>query len=108
MVRGIFATVQFRPGADLRLDAEGVRKRMKAVYADAPCIRLTEESPRVGAVAGSNFCDIGWEVRDGSVAVMTALDNLVKGMAGQALQNMNLALGFPETTGLLQAGAYPG
>lgn len=108
MVRGIFATVQFRPAAALGLDAEAVRKRMKAAYGDAPCVRLTEESPRVGAVAGSNFCDIGWEVRDGSVVVMTALDNLVKGMAGQALQNMNLALGFPETAGLMHAGTYPG
>jgi N-acetyl-gamma-glutamyl-phosphate reductase len=62
----------------------------------------------VGAVAGSNFCDIGWQVRDGSVAVMTALDNLVKGMAGQAIQNMNLALGFSETEGLMQPGTYPG
>jgi len=39
---------------------------------------------------------------------MTALDNLVKGMAGQAIQDMNLALGFPETEGLTQPGTYPG
>ena len=108
MVRGIFATVQFRPPEALKLDAVALKSRMETAFKDAAFVRLTEESPRVGAVAGSNFCDIGWEVRDGSVVVMTALDNLVKGMAGQALQNMNLALGIPETAGLLQAGRYPG
>jgi|SRR5215469_613370 len=108
MVRGIFATAQFRPPENLGLDATAVQKRFEVVYKDAPFVRLTVESPRVGAVAGSNFCDIGWEVKRGTVAVMTALDNLVKGMAGQAIQNMNLALGFNETEGLLQAGTYPG
>ena len=106
MVRGIHATVQFQAKA---LDTAAVRARMEAAFKDAPFVRLLgNEPPRVGAVAGSNFCDIGWQVRGGTVAVMTALDNLVKGMAGQAIQNMNLALGFPETEGLLHAGTYPG
>ncbi|MGE5625232.1 MAG: N-acetyl-gamma-glutamyl-phosphate reductase [Bacillota bacterium] len=108
MVRGIFATVQFRPAPALNLDAAAVKQRIEGAYRDAPFVRLTGESPRVGAVAGSNFCDIGWEVKGGTVAVMTALDNLVKGMAGQAIQNMNLALGFHEAEGLMQAGTYPG
>lgn len=108
MVRGIHATVQFRPPTALKLDAAAVQKRIEAAYAGAPFVRLTGEPPRVGAVTGSNFCDIGWEVKGGTVAVMTALDNLVKGMAGQAIQNMNLALGFTETEGLLHAGTYPG
>lgn len=108
MVRGIFATVMLHPAPGLKLDAEQVRQRITAAYADTPFVRLTEESPRVGAVAGSNFCDIGWQFKDGSLAVMSALDNLVKGMAGQAVQNMNLALGLPETAGLMQAATYPG
>ena len=108
MVRGIFATAMLHPAAGLKLDVTAVKERITATFADAPFVRLMEESPRVGAVAGSNFCDIGWQVRDGSVAVMSALDNLVKGMAGQAVQNMNLALGFPETAGLMQAPTYPG
>ena len=108
MVRGIFATVMLHPAAGLKLDAAAVGSRFTQAYAAAPFVRLTEESPRVGAVAGSNFCDIGWQVRDGSIVVMSALDNLVKGMAGQAVQNMNLALGFPEAAGLMQPGAYPG
>jgi len=99
--------VQFR-SPSLK-DAQAVTTRMEAAYGGAPFIRLLrDEPPRVGAVAGSNFCDIGWQVKDGTVAVMTALDNLVKGMAGQAVQNMNLALGFLESEGLLHAGTYPG
>jgi N-acetyl-gamma-glutamyl-phosphate/LysW-gamma-L-alpha-aminoadipyl-6-phosphate reductase len=106
MVRGIHATVQFQAKG---LDAAALTARMEATFKSAPFVRLLgSEPPRVGAVAGSNFCDIGWQLRGGTVAVMTALDNLVKGMAGQAVQNMNLALGFPETEGLLHAGTYPG
>ena len=106
MVRGIHATVQFQARG---LDMAAVTARMESTFKDAPFVRLLgNEPPRVGAVAGSNFCDIGWAVKGGTVAVMTVLDNLVKGMAGQAVQNMNLALGFPETEGLLHAGTYPG
>lgn len=105
MVRGIHATLQFRSPS--LPDAAAVMARFESAYKDAPFVRLLQEPPRVAAVTGSNFCDIGWQVRDGGVAVMAALDNLVKGMAGQALQNMNLALGFPETTGLMLAGCYP-
>ena len=106
MVRGIHATVQFQAQG---LDAAAVTARMEATFEAAPFVRLLgKEPPRVGAVAGSNFCDIGWQVRGGTVAVMTVIDNLVKGMAGQAIQSMNLALGFPETEGLLHAGTYPG
>lgn len=106
MVRGIFATLQFQAK---NLDAAAVTAQIESAFKDAPFVRLLgNESPRVGAVAGSNFCDIGWQVKGGTVAVMTAIDNLVKGMAGQAIQNMNLALGLQETEGLLQAGTYPG
>lgn len=106
MVRGIHATVQFQARG---LDAAALTARMEAAFKAAPFVRLLgSEPPRVGAVAGSNFCDIGWQLRGGTVAVMTALDNLVKGMAGQAVQNMNLALGFSESEGLMQAGTYPG
>ena len=108
MVRGIHATVQLRPPPVAGLDAESLRSRFEDAYRDAPFVRLMEEPPRVAAVAGSNFCDVGLAASMGTVAVMTALDNLVKGMAGQAVQCMNLALGFPETTALLSAGTYPG
>ena len=59
---------------------------------------------------GSNFCDIGCTVdeRSGRVIVVSALDNLVKGAAGQAVQNMNLMFALPETTGLLHVPLFPG
>ena len=78
-----------------------------ATYAPAPFVRMVNGSPRVAQVVGSNFCDIGIQVNGNTAIVMTALDNLVKGMAGQAVQNMNLALGLPETAGLMQAPLYP-
>ena len=59
--------------------------------------------PDLRAVARTNFCDIGVTVdaRSGRAVVVSAIDNLVKGAAGQAIQNMNLMLGYPETEGLL-------
>lgn len=106
MVRGIFMTLQFRlpegmTGADLRARAE-------AAYRDSPFVRIVADSPRVGAVAGSGFCDLSVAAHGGSGAILTAIDNLGKGMAAQAVQCMNLALGLAETTGLWVPGSYPG
>ncbi len=65
--------------------------------------------PNIAQVRGSNFCDIGLSVdeRTGRVIVLAAIDNLVKGAAGQAVQNMNLMLGLPEDTGLLLPPVFP-
>jgi len=65
--------------------------------------------PNISQVTGSNFCDIGvlLDDRTGRVIVVSVIDNLVKGAAGQALQNMNLMLGLPEQTGLMMAPGYP-
>ena len=71
-------------------------------------MRLVADSPRVGAVAGSAFCDLSVAARGGSGVVLAAIDNLGKGMASQAVQSMNLALGLPETLGLLIPARYPG
>jgi N-acetyl-gamma-glutamyl-phosphate reductase len=59
--------------------------------------------PDLHAVAHTNFCDIGWKYDPGTrrTVVVSVIDNLGKGAAGQAIQNMNLALGYPETAGLL-------
>lgn len=100
-VRGIFATVQFEfAGSDLQ-------ERVQQTFAGCPFVRIVETSPRVAAVAGSNFADLSAATESGSAAIMVALDNLGKGMAGQAVQSMNLALGLPETAGLWQAARYP-
>jgi N-acetyl-gamma-glutamyl-phosphate reductase len=106
MVRGIFAAVQFAlpPG----LDPDGLAARAREVFRDAPLVRLVADSPRIGAVTGSAFADLSVAARDGSGVVLAAIDNLGKGMAAQAVQNMNLSLGFPETLGLRIPGRYPG
>ena len=106
MVRGIFVSLQFRMPEGLT--GEGLRTRAEEVFRDAPLVRLVADSPRVGAVAGSAFCDLAVASSGGSGVVMTAIDNLGKGMAAQAVQCMNLALGLPETQGLRVPGCYPG
>ncbi len=102
IVRGIFVTLQFPLQTDV--DVAGA---FRDHYAAEPFVRLVEGSPRVAAVAGSNFAEIGVAQRDGVGAVMVALDNLLKGMAGNAVQNMNLALGLEETSGLKFVGGFP-
>ena len=106
LVRGIFATLQF-PLIE-GLDSASLKARTQEAYKDAPFVRIVEDSPRVGAVAGSNFCDIAATAREESGAIMVAIDNLGKGMASQAIQSMNLALGLPETEGIWFPGRYPG
>ncbi len=107
LVRGIFATVQLRPPTALGMNAQALKKRYEDFYRDMPFVRVVEDTPRVAAVVGSNFCDVSVHVKNGNVVIMAALDNLVKGMAGQAVQNMNLAQEFNETAGLNSAGCYP-
>jgi N-acetyl-gamma-glutamyl-phosphate reductase len=65
--------------------------------------------PATKEVRGSNFCDIGWHIdaRVGRVIALSAIDNLVKGAAGQAVQNFNIICGFDEKMGLLNVPVYP-
>lgn len=105
LVRGIFATLSF-PAPGLA-DAE-LRRIFAARYQESRFVRLVEATPRVAAVAGSNFADITTASNGSSACVMVAIDNLLKGMAGQALQNLNIALAWGEHEGLTQAGIYPG
>jgi N-acetyl-gamma-glutamyl-phosphate reductase len=80
-----------------------VQRTLDRAYADSAFVRLTAaELPEIKHVAHTNFCDIGWRISpDGRQLVMVAcIDNLVKGAAGQAIQNFNVAFGFPEATGL--------
>ncbi|HWG37651.1 MAG TPA: N-acetyl-gamma-glutamyl-phosphate reductase [Terriglobales bacterium] len=97
--RGILATLYVRPATD----AAGIAAAYERAYAGAPFVRLRGgELPEMGALAHTNFCDLGWKLRpDGKQAVIVScLDNLVKGAAGQAIQNFNLMAGFAETEGL--------
>ena len=72
------------------------------MYGDEYFIRLLGRGayPSTKEVRGSNFCDIGWHIhlRTGRIIVLSAIDNLVKGAAGQAIQNFNIACGFDEKT----------
>jgi N-acetyl-gamma-glutamyl-phosphate reductase len=101
--RGILETIYFR--SSLLKSAEELLSIYEKQYADEPFVRLYEVGsfPDLRGVARTNFCDIGvtFDAATGRGVVVAAIDNLVKGAAGQAVQNMNLALGFPETEGLL-------
>ncbi|MGP8243743.1 MAG: N-acetyl-gamma-glutamyl-phosphate reductase [Bryobacteraceae bacterium] len=101
--RGILETVYFR--ARGVAGAEQLLEIYEERYAGEPFVRLYQPGrvPDLHAVARTNFCDIGvtLDSRTGRAVVVSAIDNLVKGAAGQAVQNMNLALGFDETEGLL-------
>ncbi len=105
MVRGIFATAQFRLPEGM--DESALRHRFKAAFQDAPFVRQVEGSPRIAAVVGTNLCEIGIAVKGQSAVILVALDNLIKGMAGQAVQNMNLSLGLLEKAGLWNPGLFP-
>jgi N-acetyl-gamma-glutamyl-phosphate reductase len=74
-------------------------------YQKAPFVRIFEPPnlPEVKFVAGTNYCDIGFSIdeRVGKIKVISVIDNLLKGAAGQAVQNMNIMSGFPETCGLV-------
>lgn len=97
--RGLLATCYARPRGDARLEA--FEECLRAAYASAPFVDVVAPGEvTLAAVVGTNMCRVGVAARPGRVVVLAAIDNLVKGAAGQALQNANLALGFPETQGL--------
>ena len=99
MKRGIAATITAPAAAGA--DAGAVGAALRAAYDGAPFVRLLDDRlPATGSVWGSNRCDIAWRVDGGAVLLFAALDNLVKGAAGQAVQAMNLRMGLPEERGL--------
>lgn len=106
-VRGILTTAHiFTKGNLTKYDVMDLYAEM---YQDKPFVRVVDGIPSLSAVRGSNFCDIGFEVdsRNNRVVVISAIDNLVKGASGQAIQNMNLMCGLGETTGLWMSGVAP-
>jgi N-acetyl-gamma-glutamyl-phosphate reductase len=108
ITRGIFATAY----ASLRGAAvlETLIQEHRDFYREAPFVQIAGEAiPEIRHVIGSNICRISLALdeRVGRVVVMAVIDNLVKGAAGQAIQNMNLMLGLPETAGLEAPAIYP-
>ncbi len=107
MNRGILATVYVRA----RKDAHAMRKTLEARYGPEPFVRILPEggAPATRHVRGSNRCLIGvFDDRvEGRAILVSAIDNLLKGASGQAVQNMNLMHGLPETAGLDLAPLFP-
>ncbi len=99
--RGILSTMYARlaPG----VTAARVSETLEAAHARSPFVRLTGDTlPEIKHVAYTNFCDIGWRVDEatGRIILVSVIDNLLKGAAGQGVQNFNVLVGLDETTGL--------
>jgi N-acetyl-gamma-glutamyl-phosphate reductase len=110
MVRGILATCYARPTAAYgSLTTADVMAALHEAYDAEPFVVVTDDPPSTKATTGSNAAHVTARVdpRTGWVVSLCALDNLVKGASGQAVQCANAALGLPETTGLPTAGLYP-
>jgi N-acetyl-gamma-glutamyl-phosphate reductase common form len=103
--RGIFASIYLETKKELT--AEAAQSIFKEFYGDSFFVRLVKGSPDINWVKTTNFCDIGFASRGNQLVIFSAIDNLVKGAAGQAVQNMNLMFGFNEKTGLLLTGTNP-
>jgi N-acetyl-gamma-glutamyl-phosphate reductase len=107
MTRGILASCYFslrRP-----IDTDAALDLLQSAYAESPFVRVLDELPQTKATLASNFCDLTVRVdeRTGQAAAIGAIDNLGKGAAGQAVQNMNLMFDLPETEGLWMSPVYP-
>ncbi len=107
--RGILSTIyaQLKP----EVQQTDITQLYEKMYSQEPFIRILPEDtfPATQYVRGSNFCDIGFKIdnRTGRIIILSTIDNIVKGAAGQAVQNMNLMCGFAETAGLESAPFFP-
>lgn len=99
--RGILSTIYVK--IPVSISPVDVADCLNQAYAHEPMIRLYPqgELPEIKHVAHTNFCDIGWKLQDRYLIIVSAIDNLGKGAAGQAVQNMNVMLGLNETLGVL-------
>ena len=112
-VRGVLATHHVFLNRDV--EDKDLWRLFRRAYGREPFVRLVNEKrglyrlPEPKILAGTNFCDVGWRLDDHGrrLVVISALDNLVKGAAGSAIQALNVARGFPETTGLEFSGLHP-
>lgn len=97
--RGILATcvVNLKPG----VTAQQVNDAFVSAYQHKPLIRFSHKSPNVADVAGTPFCDLFWQQDGEQLVIMSAIDNLLKGAASQAMQAANVRFDVPETAGLL-------
>lgn len=105
VARGIFASVYLE--TTNLLTNEDVKNLYELFYKDSFFVRIVENSPDINWVKTTNFCDIALHSNGKQIVVFSAIDNLVKGASGQAVQNMNLMFGLDETTGLRLVGTNP-
>lgn len=107
--RGILTTI-YAP-ATKKASQSGIQKIYENTYKNEPFVRVLEYGnfPDIKNVRGTNFCHIGLKLneRTNTLIIVTAIDNLVKGASGQAVHNMNIMLGFEETTGLDNPALFP-
>ncbi len=108
MTRGILTTC-YAPLASGKLKAEELKELYLDFYKDEPFVRVASSPPHTKHTLGSNLCLVypTLDTRTGKLIVISCIDNLVKGASGQAIQNMNLMLGLPETTGLEAPSIFP-
>jgi LysW-gamma-L-alpha-aminoadipyl-6-phosphate/LysW-L-glutamyl-5-phosphate reductase len=113
LVRGVLCTSHVTPTRPV--EHKELWKLYRAAYADEPFVRLVAERsglhrfPDPKILAGSNFADVGFDIdpHSGRILALCAIDNLMKGAAGSAVQAMNIACSLPETTGLTFPGLHP-
>lgn len=105
VARGIFASIYTETNTEI--SAADVRAMFAEFYRESFFVRLVDGSPDINWVKTTNFCDIGFAARGRQLVVFSAIDNLVKGAAGQAVQNLNLMFGLDEKTGLMLVGSNP-
>jgi N-acetyl-gamma-glutamyl-phosphate reductase len=105
VARGIFASIYVELKKEMT--AENLREVYAEFYRDTFFVRLIDGSPDINWVKTTNFCDLGFAVKGKSAVIFSAIDNLVKGAAGQAVQNMNLMFGLDEKTALIFPGSNP-
>jgi len=96
--RGILSSVYCRPAGDVK--AEQLQPLFNDFYKDEPFVQVCKVAPELKAIAGTNYCHVFPTLVKGRVVVFSAIDNLVKGASGQAIQNMNLLFGVDEMMGL--------
>jgi N-acetyl-gamma-glutamyl-phosphate reductase common form len=103
--RGIFASCYLE--TTVNLTNEDLKNLYQHFYQDSFFVRIIEGSPDINWVKMTNFCDIATHSNGKQIVIFSAIDNLVKGAAGQAVQNMNLMFGLDEKTGLILTGSNP-
>jgi N-acetyl-gamma-glutamyl-phosphate reductase len=101
ITRGIYTTIH--ANLSVSVSEPELHQLFAAYYSESPFVRTKHQVPQIKSVVRSNYCDIGLtiEPRTKQLIIVSVIDNLVKGAAGQAIQNMNIMFGLPEQQGLV-------